>query len=112
MASDGTCEREGGGNRSGKAESGRFMASGVCRALLFSKCRRMSVCDGGRALTAMADGSARHCLTYIGPPNGPIQRPKPLGMSNTNAMKQLRGPKHENWPVCDPRAAPPEEYGL
>jgi hypothetical protein len=33
-------------------------------------------------------------------------------MSNTNAMKQLRGPKHENWPVCDPRAAPPEEYGL
>ena len=27
-------------------------------------------------------------------------------------MKQLRGPKHENWPVCDPRAAPPEEYGL
>jgi hypothetical protein len=28
-------------------------------------------------------------------------------------MKQLRGPKHENWPVCDPRAAPPPaEYGL
>jgi hypothetical protein len=26
-------------------------------------------------------------------------------------MKQLRGPKHENWPVCDPRATPPEEYG-
>jgi hypothetical protein len=22
-------------------------------------------------------------------------------------MKQPRGPKHENWPVCDPRAAPP-----
>jgi hypothetical protein len=36
----------------------------------------------------------------------------PLGMSNTNAMKQLRGPKHEIWPVCDPRAAPPGEYGL
>jgi hypothetical protein len=36
----------------------------------------------------------------------------PLGMSNTDAMKQLRGPKHENWPACDPRAAPPEEYGL
>jgi hypothetical protein len=33
-------------------------------------------------------------------------------MSNTGAMKQLRGPKHENWPACDPRAAPPEEYGL
>jgi hypothetical protein len=35
-------------------------------------------------------------------------------MSITNAMKQLRGPKHENWPVCvcDPRAAPPGEYGL
>jgi hypothetical protein len=35
-------------------------------------------------------------------------------MSNTNtgAMKQLRGPEHENWPVCDPRAAPPGEYGL
>jgi hypothetical protein len=33
-------------------------------------------------------------------------------MSNTNAMKQLRGPKHENWPVCDPRAAPPGECGL
>jgi hypothetical protein len=27
-------------------------------------------------------------------------------------MKQLRGPKHENWPVCDPRAALPGEYGL
>jgi hypothetical protein len=30
-------------------------------------------------------------------------------------MKQLWGPKHENWPACDPRAAraaPPEEYGL
>jgi hypothetical protein len=36
----------------------------------------------------------------------------PLGMSNTDAMKQLRGPKHENWPVCDPRAAPPGEHGL
>jgi hypothetical protein len=33
-------------------------------------------------------------------------------MSNANAMKQLRGPKHENWPVCDPRAAPPGECGL
>jgi hypothetical protein len=33
-------------------------------------------------------------------------------MSNTNAMRQLRGSKHENWPVCDPRAAPPGEYGL
>jgi hypothetical protein len=33
-------------------------------------------------------------------------------MSNTNAIKQLRGPKRENWPVCDPRAAPPGEYGL
>jgi hypothetical protein len=30
------------------------------------------------------------------------------------ATRQLRGPKHENWPVCDPRprAAPPGEYGL
>jgi hypothetical protein len=28
-------------------------------------------------------------------------------------MKQLPGPKHENWPVCDPRrAAPPGEHGL
>jgi hypothetical protein len=36
----------------------------------------------------------------------------PLGMSDTNAMKQLRGLKHENWPVCDPRAVPPGEYGL
>jgi hypothetical protein len=36
----------------------------------------------------------------------------PLGMSNTGAMKQLRGPKHENWPGCDPRAVPPGEYGL
>jgi hypothetical protein len=38
----------------------------------------------------------------------------PLGMSNANAnaMKQLRGPKHEIWPVWGPRAAPPGEYGL
>jgi hypothetical protein len=62
---------------------------------------------------------SRHCVTYIGysPPNGPIQHPTdkprlPLGMPNANAMKQLRGLKHENWPACDPRAAPPEEYGL
>jgi hypothetical protein len=27
-------------------------------------------------------------------------------------MRQLRGPKHENWPVCDLRAAPPGGYGL
>ena len=27
-------------------------------------------------------------------------------------MKQLRGPKHENWPVCDPHAAPRGEHGL
>jgi hypothetical protein len=37
-------------------------------------------------------------------------------MPNTGAMKQLRGPKHENWPVCDPatRALPclQAEYGL
>jgi hypothetical protein len=33
-------------------------------------------------------------------------------MSNANGIKQLRGPKHENWPVCDPHAAPPGEYGL
>jgi hypothetical protein len=32
-------------------------------------------------------------------------------MSNANDMKQLRGPKHGNWPVCDPRAAPPGELG-
>jgi hypothetical protein len=59
---------------------------------------------------------ARHCFTYIGPPNGPIQRPKLVKRQvcpiRTNAMKQLRGPKHENWPACDPRAAPPGEYGL
>ena len=33
-------------------------------------------------------------------------------MSNADAMKQLRGPKHENWPVYGPRAAPPAEHGL
>jgi hypothetical protein len=27
-------------------------------------------------------------------------------------MKLLRGPIHENWPVYDPHAAPPGEYGL
>jgi hypothetical protein len=36
----------------------------------------------------------------------------PLSMSNTNAMKQLRGPKHENRPVCGPRAAPPGDMAL
>jgi hypothetical protein len=35
-----------------------------------------------------------------------------LGMSNTNAVKQLRGPKHGNWPVLGPCAAPTGEYGL
>jgi hypothetical protein len=40
-------------------------------------------------------------------------------MSNTNAMCyettgkcEVRNTKHGNWPVCDPRAAPPGEYGL
>jgi hypothetical protein len=56
--------------------------------------------------------------TYIAHRPRPSQRPyptaktHPLGMSNADAVKQLRGPKHENWPVCDPRAAPPGEYGL
>jgi hypothetical protein len=57
--------------------------------------------------------ASRDSFTYIGSPNGPRSNVwSPLGMSNTNAMKQLRGPKHENWPVCDPRAAPPGECGL
>jgi hypothetical protein len=29
------------------------------------------------ALAALAPFS-RHCFTYLGPPNGPIQRPKPV----------------------------------
>jgi hypothetical protein len=51
---------------------------------------------------------ARDSFTYTGPPTPPTALSNawsPLGMSNTYAMKQLRGPKHENWPVCDPRAA-------
>jgi hypothetical protein len=48
------------------------------------------------------------------PPNGPGQRPKTARcvQYELNAAKQLRGPKHKNWPVCDPRAAPPGGYGL
>jgi hypothetical protein len=49
--------------------------------------------------------SGRHHVTYIGPPNGPIQRPKAVRyVQYTCAMKQLRGPKHKNWPAYDPRA--------
>jgi hypothetical protein len=38
----------------------------------------------------------------------------PLGMSNTDAMKQLRARSETRKlaRVCDPRAAPPGEYGL
>jgi hypothetical protein len=54
-------------------------------------------------------------LSLSAPPTALFNGKTPLGMSNTDAMKLLRGPKHENWPVCDmcdPRAAPPGEYGL
>ena len=70
---------------------------------------------------ARSSGVMRHgrChITYIGPPNTALYNGQnPLTMSNTNTMKQLRGPKlskHENWPVvCDTRAlALPGEYGL
>ena len=33
-------------------------------------------------------------------------------MSNTNAVRGLRGPKYENWPLGDPRAAAPGKYDL
>ena len=33
-------------------------------------------------------------------------------MSNTNAVRELRGPKYENWPLGDPRAAAPGKYDL
>ena len=33
-------------------------------------------------------------------------------MSNTNAVRGLRGPKYENWRLGDPRAAAPGKYDL
>ena len=33
-------------------------------------------------------------------------------MSNTNAVRGLRGLKYENWPLGDPRAAAPGKYDL
>ena len=33
-------------------------------------------------------------------------------MSNTNAVRGLRGPKYENWPLGNPRAAAPGKYDL
>jgi hypothetical protein len=55
--------------------------------------------------------STRHCFTYICPPNGPIQRPNPVRYVQYECYETTaRSEKHENWPVCDPRAAPPEEY--
>ena len=33
-------------------------------------------------------------------------------MSNTNAVRELRGPKYETWPLGDPRAAAPGKYDL
>jgi hypothetical protein len=60
---------------------------------------------------------ARYCFAYIGSPNGPIQRPKPvLGMSNTNAMNyETRNnceDRNVNWPACDPccRGSPKYTY--
>jgi hypothetical protein len=35
-----------------------------------------------------------------------------LWLWSTWDIKQLRGPKHENWAVCDPRAAPPAAWGI
>jgi hypothetical protein len=83
------------------------------------------------ALCTVLTTCARHCFcfTYIAPPNGHIQRPKPvglpLGMSNTNATKHeatTRSEEHDNWPMCDVRparalrAAPPPRasggYGI
>jgi hypothetical protein len=33
-------------------------------------------------------------------------------MSNTNDVRELRGPKYGNWPLGDPRAAAPGKYDL
>jgi hypothetical protein len=49
-------------------------------------------------------GDGRHCFTYMGSPNGHIQRPNPV--------RYVQYECYKNWPVCDPRAAPPGEYGL
>ena len=35
-----------------------------------------------------------------------------IDMPNTNAVRGLRGPKYENWPLGDPRAAAPGKYDL
>jgi hypothetical protein len=61
-------------------------------------------------ITGSGSGLSRYCFAYIGPPNGPVQRPKPAryfgaGMSNASTMKQLRGTNHGNWPVCRVRPA-------
>jgi hypothetical protein len=54
----------------------------------------------------------RHHITYMALPTALFKGQNPLGMPNANAMKHIRSPKHESWPVCDPRAAPPGERGL
>jgi hypothetical protein len=71
------------------------------------------------ALIGLAAATAAACCLLLGTvlriqalPTALFNGQNPLGVSNTNVMKQLRGLKHENWPVCDPRAAPPGKYGL
>jgi hypothetical protein len=59
--------------------------------------------------------NTRGSFTYIGSPNGPIQRLEPVRYVQYECYEttaRSAGPKHENWPVCDPRAAPPGECGL
>jgi hypothetical protein len=59
--------------------------------------------DAGRAK------AKAHHATYIQAlPTALSNGQNLLGMSNTGAMKQLRGPKHENsGPACGTRALPP-----
>jgi hypothetical protein len=58
--------------------------------------------------------TARHCFcfAYIGPPNGPIQRPNPVRYVQCGCYETTARSEHQNWPVCDPRVAPPGEYGF
>jgi hypothetical protein len=88
-----------------------------CRAGFFlgvaPPCLLLVAASCGCGGASRSSVGTRHCFAYIGsPPTALFNGQTPFGMSNTNAMKQLRGPKHENWPACDPRAAPPGEYGL
>jgi hypothetical protein len=82
--------------------------------------RRRTHRDRGPGLPSSprAAAAVRHHSTYIGPPNGPIQRPKPVSYAQYECYEATARSETRNTKigpcdaVCDPRPARCPAWGL